>query len=259
MAKVRNVPVEFRADEGKGASRRLRNAGKIPAIVYGGGLDPVSIQLDHEKVWLAQQHEWFYSSILDLSLNGDVQKVLLRDMQRHPFKQLIMHLDFQRVDANQTLRAKVPLHFLNQDTSPAGKTAGVLVLHELNEVEVNCLPKDLPEFIEIDLGALALGDIIHLSDLKLPAGVELPELKLGKEHDVAVVIAKHGREDVAEDAAPGAACSSPPSEASAAGLVRDELNSKDRRFDGRPAPHRRAGQPRTRTCPNPAQRRVLVC
>ena len=191
------------ADEGKGASRRLRNAGKIPAIVYGGGLDPVSIQLDHEKVWLAQQHEWFYSSILDLSLNGDVQKVLLRDMQRHPFKQLIMHLDFQRVDANQTLRAKVPLHFLNQDTSPAGKTAGVLVLHELNEVEVSCLPKDLPEFIEIDLGALALGDIIHLSDLKLPAGVELPELKLGKEHDVAVVIAKHGREDVAEDAAPG--------------------------------------------------------
>ena len=205
MATTHEINVERRADEGKGASRRLRNAGKIPAIVYGGGLDPVSIQLDHEKVWLAQQHEWFYSSILDLSLNGDVQKVLLRDMQRHPFKQLIMHLDFQRVDANQTLRAKVPLHFLNQDTSPAGKTAGVLVLHELNEVEVSCLPKDLPEFIEIDLGALALGDIIHLSDLKLPAGVALPELKLGKEHDVAVVIAKHGREDVAEDAAPGAA------------------------------------------------------
>ena len=131
--------------------------------------------------------------------------MLLRDIQRHPFKQLIMHLDFQRVDANQALRAKVPLHFLNEDKSSAGKAADVVVLHELNDVEVSCLPKDLPEFIEIDLSNLAVGDIIHLSELKLPAGVEIPELKLGKEHDVAVVIAKHGREDVAEDAAPAAA------------------------------------------------------
>jgi large subunit ribosomal protein L25 len=199
------INVERREVGGKGASRRLRLSGKIPAIVYGGELPPVSIQLDHEKVWLAQQNEWFYASILDLSLNGDVQKVLLRDIQRHPFKQIIMHLDFQRVDANQALRAKVPLHFLNEDKSPAGKAADVVVLHELNDVEVSCLPKDLPEFIEIDLSALAVGDIIHLSDLKLPKGVELPELKLGKEHDVAVVIAKHGREDVAAEGAPEAA------------------------------------------------------
>ena len=199
------IDVERRGDEGKGASRRLRSAGKIPAIVYGGGLDPVAIQLDHEKIWLAQQNEWFYSSILDLSLGGDIQKVLLRDIQRHPYRQLVMHLDFQRVDANQALRAKVPLHFLNEDKSSAGKAADVVVLHELNDVEVSCLPKDLPEFIEIDLSNLAVGDIIHLSELKLPAGVEIPELKLGKEHDVAVVIAKHGREDVAEDAAPAAA------------------------------------------------------
>ena len=199
------INVERREDEGKGASRRLRRDGKVPAIVYGGDLNPVNIQLDHEKVWLASQNEWFYSSILDLSLAGDVQQVLLRDIQRHPFKQLIMHLDFQRVDANQALRAKVPLHFLNEDKSSAGKAADVVVLHELNDVEVSCLPKDLPEFIEIDLSNLAVGDIIHLSELKLPAGVEIPELKLGKEHDVAVVIAKHGREDVAEDAAPAAA------------------------------------------------------
>ncbi len=205
MATTHEINVERRAVEGKGASRRLRNAGKIPAIVYGGELEPVAIQLDHEKVWLAQQNEWFYSSILDLSLNGDVQKVLLRDIQRHPFKQLIMHLDFQRVDANQALRASVPLHFLNQDKSPAGKTAGVLVLHELNEVEVSCLPKDLPEFIEVDLANLAIGEIVHLSQLKLPAGVEIPELKLGKEHDVAVVIAKHGKEEVEQTEAPAAA------------------------------------------------------
>ena len=199
------INVERRAVEGKGASRRLRTAGKIPAIVYGGGLDPVAIQLDHEKVWLASQNEWFYSSILDLSLAGDVQQVLLRDIQRHPFKQLIMHLDFQRVSADQALRASVPLHFLNEDKSPAGKTAGVLVLHELNEVEVSCLPKDLPEAIEVDLVDLAVGAVVHLSDLKLPAGVEIPALKLGKEHDVAVVVAKHGKEEAEATGAPEAA------------------------------------------------------
>jgi len=190
---------------GKGASRRLRRAASIPAVLYGGNAAPQSIQLDHEKTWLASQNEWFYSSILDLELDGKMQKVLLRDMQRHPYKQIIMHLDFQRVDENQALRAKVPLHFLNQEKSPAGKTAGVVVTHELNEVEVSCLPKDLPEFIEIDLGALAIGGIVHLSELKLPKGVELPELKLGKEHDVAVVIAKHGKEEAVDAAAPEAA------------------------------------------------------
>ena len=193
MSTEHNIQATSRNVEGKGASRRLRHAASIPAIVYGGKSAPQPIQLDHEKIWLAQQHEWFYSSILNLDIDGKVEQVLLRDMQRHPFKQIIMHLDFQRVDANQALRASVPLHFLNQDKSPAGKTAGVLVLHELNEVEVSCLPKDLPEFIEVDLSKLDLGQIIHLSDLKLPKGVELPELKLGKEHDVAVVIAKHAR------------------------------------------------------------------
>jgi large subunit ribosomal protein L25 len=192
-------------DEGKGASRRLRHAAKIPAIVYGGELKPVSIQIDHEAIWLASQHEWFYSSILDLSLDGDVQKVLLRDMQRHPFKQQIMHLDFQRVDENKVLRTAVPLHFLNEDKSPAGKSAEVVVTHELNEVEIECLPKDLPEFIEVDLSTLAVGQIIHLSDLALPAGVTIPELKLGKEHDLAVVIAKHGKEEAESSDAPAAA------------------------------------------------------
>jgi large subunit ribosomal protein L25 len=195
--------------EGKGASRRLRRAAAIPAIVYGGKSAPHAIQLEHEPVWLASQNEWFYSSILSLEIDGKAEQVLLRDMQRHPFKQQIMHLDFQRVDANQALRANVPLHFVNEDKSPAGKTAGVLVLHELNEVAVSCLPKDLPEFIEVDLSSLAVGDIVHLSQLKLPAGVELPELKLGKEHDVAVVVAKHARVEAEEAPAEEAAAEVP--------------------------------------------------
>jgi large subunit ribosomal protein L25 len=203
MAKTHEIKVQRREDEGKGASRRLRHAGNVPAIVYGGELKPVSIQRNHNEVWLASQHDWFYSSILDLSLNGDIQKVLLRDMQRHPYKQQIMHLDFQRVNENETLRTAVPLHFINQDTSPAGKSADVVVTHELNEVVVECLPKDLPEFIELDLSNLAVGAVVHLSEIKLPAGVEIPELKLGKEHDVAVVIAKHGKEE-AEAPAEGA-------------------------------------------------------
>ncbi|GAB3336077.1 50S ribosomal protein L25/general stress protein Ctc [Marilutibacter aestuarii] len=182
--------------EGKGASRRLRHAGVIPAIVYGGKSEPRSIELQHEKTWLASQNEWFYSSIIDLEIDGKSEKVLLRDMQRHPYKQLIMHLDFQRVTAGQALRTSVPLHFINEDKSAAGKAADVVVTHELNEVQISCLPKDLPEFIEVDLAELELGQTIHLSEIKLPKGVEIPELKLGKEHDVAVVVARAGRVEV---------------------------------------------------------------
>ena len=215
-----NISATGRKDEGKGASRRLRHAGSIPAIVYGGDAAPQSVQLDHEKIWLASQNEWFYSSILNLDVDGKAQKVLLRDLQRHPYKQLIMHLDFQRVNENEALRASVPLHFINEDKSPAGKSADVVVLHELNEVEVSCLPKDLPEFIEIDLSELKVGDIIHLSEIKLPAGVEIPELKLGKEHDVAVVIAKHGKEEAE------AAVEAPAAEVPAAKVTKKDADKK---------------------------------
>lgn len=196
------ITATARGDEGKGASRRLRRAGYVPAVVYGGHAEPQSIQLEHNSLWHISQNEWFYSAILELDVDGQSQKVLLRDMQRHPYKAQIMHLDFMRVSENETLRVKVPLHFLNQEKSPAGKAAGVVITHELNEVEVSCLPKDLPEFIELDLSDLKVGDIIHLSQIKLPAGVTIPELKLGKEHDVAVVIAKHARVE-AEPAAEG--------------------------------------------------------
>ena len=205
MATEHKISATGRNDEGKGASRRLRRAAQIPAIIYGGSAAPKSIQLEHEKTWLASQNEWFYSSILHLDVDGTTTKVLLRDMQRHPFKQQIMHLDFQRVDENQPIRFNVPLHFLNQDKSPAGKTAGVIVTHELNEIEVLCLPRDLPEFIEIDLATLDLGDIVHMSELKLPEGITLPALKLGKAHDLAVVIAKHARAEEVDEAAVAAA------------------------------------------------------
>ena len=192
MATEHKLSANGRKDEGKGASRRLRHAGMIPAIVYGGEDKPQNIQLEHEKTWIASQHEWFYASILTLDIDGKPQQVLLRDMQRHPFKQLIMHLDFQRVSANTAIRVNVPLHFVNQDKSPAGKSSEVVLTHELNEVEVSCLPKDLPEFIEVDLGEMKLGDTVHLSDVKLPKGVELAH-KIDDEHNPAVAVARHAR------------------------------------------------------------------
>src|SRR5690606_12458230 len=216
MAISHEIAVQRRTDEGKGASRRLRRAGKVPAIVYGGKLDPVSIQIEHKDAWAASQNEWFYSAIFDLSLDGDKQKVLLRDMQRHPYKQQLLHMDFQRISDDEVIRVRVPIHFLNQEKSPAGKTSGVVVMRELTDVEVACLPKDLPEFIELDLDELAIGDIIHLSGLTLAEGVEIPELKLGKEHDIAVVVARMAGEEVESEVAEGeegAAASAPAGEA----------------------------------------------
>src|SRR5690606_35702536 len=197
------LSAKSRSDEGKGASRRLRHAGQIPAIVYGGGSEPQSIQLEHEKTWVASQKEWFYSSIIDLDVDGKVQKVLLRDMQRHPYKQLIMHLDFQRVNQNEAIRMSVPLQFVNGDISPAGKAGDVVIMHELTEVAISCLPADLPLNIGVDLSELKRGDTVHLSSLTLPEGVEIPQLKLGPDHDVAVVVARQGRVEAEETPAEG--------------------------------------------------------
>ena len=181
-ASARNV-------EGKGASRRLRHAGKIPAIIYGGKSEPMNIELDQEPTWLAQMNEWFYSSVLTLDVDGKQETVLLRDMQRHPYKQIIMHLDFQRVSANQPIKVAVQIHLLGVEDSPAGKDASVAVTKELNEVVVTCLPKDLPEALEIDLSEMNVGDVVHLSAIKLPKGVTIPELS--EDHDPAIAIAKH--------------------------------------------------------------------
>jgi len=155
--------------------------------------------------------------VLDLNVDGKVQKVLVRDWQKHPFKQQMMHMDFLRINENEAVRVNVPLHFLNQEKSPAAKTAGVLISHNLTEVEVSCLPKDLPEFIELDLAGLDSGDIVHLSQLKLPKGVEIVALHLGADHDAAVVTANTVKEEVEEaPAAEGAADEAAPAKDAAA-------------------------------------------
>ncbi|HET7333349.1 50S ribosomal protein L25/general stress protein Ctc [Dyella sp.] len=204
MAKTHEIAAQARNDEGKGASRRLRRASFVPAVVYGAGQPAQSIQIEHNTILLAAKHEWFFSSVLDLNIDGKVQKVLVRDWQKHPFKQQMLHMDFLRINENEAIRVNVPIHFLNQEKSPAGKTAGVVISHNLNEVQISCLPKDLPEFIELDLVDLKPGDIVHLSQLKLPASVEIPELHLGVDHDVAVVTAVTVQEEVDEAPAEGA-------------------------------------------------------
>ena len=199
------ISAASRKDEGKGASRRLRHAGMIPAVVYGGDAAPQSIQLEHEKTWLISQHEWFYSSIIDLEIDGKVEQALLRDMQRHPYKQIIMHLDFQRVEAGKMLRTSVPLHFVNEAVSPAVKLSGAIIGHIVNELDITCLPKDLPEFIEVDLKDLNAGHSIHVSGLKLPAGVESVALAKGDDITVATIVmtrAMTAEEEAAELAAP---------------------------------------------------------
>lgn len=198
MVKTHEIAAQARKDEGKGASRRLRRASFVPAVVYGAGQPAESIQIEHNTILLAARHEWFFSSVLDLNVDGKVQKVLVRDWQKHPFKQQMLHMDFQRINENEAIRVNVPIHFLNQEKSPAGKASGVVISHNLNEVEVSCLPKDLPEFIELDLSDLKPGDIVHLSQLKLPADVEIAALHLGADHDVAVVSAVTVQEEVEE-------------------------------------------------------------
>ncbi len=160
-----------RAMQGTGASRRLRNSGRTPGIVYGGTVDTTLIELDHNALWHAIKKEAFHASVLDMELAGTEHKVLLRDVQMHPFKQLILHIDFQRVDANTKLHMKVPLHFSGDELSPAVKTDGCIANHVMTEIEVLCLPTDLPEFIAVDLSGLKKGKSLHLADLTLPKGV----------------------------------------------------------------------------------------
>ncbi|QKT02855.1 50S ribosomal protein L25/general stress protein Ctc [Ectothiorhodospiraceae bacterium 2226] len=176
---------EPRADVGKGASRRLRRAGKVPAVIYGAGKDPQSITLEQREILKQLENEAVYSHILDLKLGGKAERVVLKDMQRHPFKPIVLHVDLLRVSENEALRVHVPLHFMGEDTAP-GVKAGGIVSRNIIEAEISCLPKDLPEFLEVDLSGLNVGDSVHLSDIKLPKGVELPELAHGPEHDLPV-------------------------------------------------------------------------
>ena len=159
--------------QGTGASRRLRNSGKTPGIVYGADAQPQLIELDHNALWHALKKEVFHSSILELEVAGKSQQVLLRDVQYHPFRQLVLHVDFQRVAAKKKLHTKVPVHFMNQETNPAVKLGGAVISHVLNEIEIECLPGDLPEFVEIDLSKIEAGQSLHVKDIALPKGVSL--------------------------------------------------------------------------------------
>ncbi|MEN9437176.1 MAG: hypothetical protein RIR09_1831 [Pseudomonadota bacterium] len=166
-----------RAKQGTGASRRLRISGRTPGIVYGGSVDTTLIELDHNALWHAIKKEAFHASVLDMELDGKEHKVLLRDVQMHPFKPLILHIDFQRVDANTKLHMKVPLHFSGEDQSPAIKTEGCIANHIKTEIDVLCMPKDLPEFVAVDLSGLRKGKSLHLNDIALPKGVSAVNAK----------------------------------------------------------------------------------
>ncbi len=190
-----------RDTQGTGASRRLRRAGRVPGIVYGNGVAAQSIDLNHKDLYFGLKNEAFHSSVLNLNLDGVKEAVLLRDFQMHPYKPLVLHIDFQRVDASQKIHMKVPLHFVNADVSPGVKLAGGVVSHLLTEAEVLCLPGALPEFIEVDLSKLEAGQTVHLSDLALPEGVEFASLSRGEDHGVANILAIRGGAAAEETAA----------------------------------------------------------
>ena len=209
MSEDFNVTAETRKDVGKGASRRLRHAGKIPGVLYGAGKDAVALTIGHDEMFHHLEHEAFYSHILNVSVDGKGEKAVLKDVQRHPGKPKIMHVDFQRVSATEKLHMHVPLHFINEDTAPGVKIGGGNVSHLMSGVDIHCLAKDLPEYLEVDLGNLEAGDSLHLSDVKLPAGVEIPALAHGPDHDlpVASIHAKKGGEE--EEEIPTAAPEAP--------------------------------------------------
>jgi large subunit ribosomal protein L25 len=193
---------EPRQNVGKGASRRLRRQGRLPAVLYGGGKDPEILVFEHDKILHKMDNEAFYSQILEIKIGSRTERAVLRDLQRHPFKPALLHLDLQRVTADEKVRVHVPLHFLNQETARGVKQQGGTISHLKIEIEVACLPADLPEFIEVDLAELEIGESIHLSQLKLPEGVEIVELSAGAEYEVPVV-SIHGWKSAAADEAEG--------------------------------------------------------
>ncbi len=202
-----------REGEGRGASRRLRHAGKTPGVVYGGADKPAPIELDHNALWHALKNEAFHSSILTMKLGSGSQRVLLRDVQMHPYKLQVLHIDFQRIDENKKIHMKVPLHFVNAEVSPAVKLGGAIVSHVLNEVDVACLPKHLPEFIEVDLSGLEVGHSIKVSDLKLAEGVTA--VTHGKDPVIATAVVPKAAAEV-EEAPAADAAAAPAADAKAA-------------------------------------------
>ena len=198
MANKRNA-------QGTGASRRLRHLGKVPGILYGAGAEPVNIEVDHNPLFHALRREKFHASILDLDVDGKAERVLLRDFQMHPYRPLVLHVDFQRVAEDQAIHMRVPLHFVGAENSPAVKLSTAIIGHVLSEVEISCLPRDLPEFIEVDLSGLTPQQTVHVSDLKLPKGVLLA--RRGKDDPVVVTVSLPSVQQ--EEAAPVAEAATP--------------------------------------------------
>ena len=182
-----NLIAEFRDDQGKGASRRLRHQGKVPAIIYGGGRPPRALTFDHNKILHQLDQEALYSSILTITVGDQSQAGILKDVQRHPAKRQIMHMDIQRVVEDEKIRMHVPIHIVGEQQAPGVKLGSGTVMRLITEVEVSCLPRDLPEYFEVDISALELDDMLHLSDIKVPEGVEITQLAYGEEHDHAIV------------------------------------------------------------------------
>ena len=187
MSQDFDLIAEIREDQGKGASRRLRRSGKVPAIIYGAGRPPRQLAFDHNRVIQQLENESFYSSILNIKVGENSQAAIVKDIQRHPAKRIIMHMDFQRIVEGEKIKMNVPIHYLNAEESVGVKQEGGSVSQLVNDVEVSCLPKDLPEYFEVDISELKLNEMLHLSDIKVPEGVEIPELAQGPEHDHAIV------------------------------------------------------------------------
>lgn len=218
------VPAEFREDIGKGASRRLRKSGKVPAILYGGHREPKAMLVDHTKLMLLLENETFYSTIVNLKVGEQTQAAILKDIQRHPAKNQVLHIDLQRVLDDEKIRLRIPIHFKNEATAVGTKTQGGVMMHLLSDVEVQCLPKDLPEFLELDVGALELNKSMHLSDIKLPEGVALSPLLHGRDESVVAIHAPRAEEVevpvAAAEAAPvEGAAAAVPAAAGAAGAA----------------------------------------
>ena len=186
------ISAHSRKLHGTGANRRLRSQGRLPGVIYGGNSTAQSIELDHKDLYYKLKMEAFHASILSISVDGKKEQVLLRDVQMHPFKQQVLHVDFQRVRQDQKIHVKVPLHFINADIAPGVKLSGGMISHVATEIEVSCLPKDLPEFITVDLSGMTAGSTLHLSDLVLPENIEIPALLKGDNLPVATLIAKRG-------------------------------------------------------------------
>jgi len=206
MSDTTKIIAEIREDVGKGASRRLRHEGKVPAVIYGGQRDPVTLTLQQQELQHAVANESFFSSILEIKVGKDrTQQAVVRDMHRHPFKPVIMHIDFLRVSAEQSLKISVPIHFIGEEESPAGKASGVVIQHQVTEVEISALPKDIPEFLSVDLSEMDSGDAVMLSSIVLPDGVTIPILEIeGEDYDTPVANAVHVKESQGTGAAAAA-------------------------------------------------------